>query len=79
MNKETKIKAKTVEVLYTPVSSNTDCLGCSKTIPKGEKAIQSLSTPGRSYHPDCFKDLVREAGKNPKKFIKIITPSSENS
>jgi hypothetical protein len=78
MDKETR-KGKEIEIietLYIPVPNDTWCVACLGIIPKGKEAIQSPSTPGRFYHFDCFRNLVRATGKDPDRFIKIITPES---
>jgi hypothetical protein len=52
-----------------------DCL-LGSVIMAGEDALQSPSTPGYYYHIDCFKIMIRERGKDPDKFLKIINISS---
>jgi hypothetical protein len=76
MSGERKREEKTqiLETLYIPVPNDTKCVACPDIIPKGEEALQSPSTPGTFYHFDCFRKLVREAGKDPDRFIKIVTP-----
>lgn len=78
MSKEDKRRKgiQIIETLIIPVSSNMECVACLDIIPKGEEAFQSPSTQGRFYHQDCFRALIRSTGKDPDKFINIITQDS---
>lgn len=72
-----------IETIVVSLPWDTQCVkeGCSnKLIKAGEEALQSPSTPGFFYHLACFRELIREAGKNPDTFLRIINinPPSRN-
>lgn len=69
-------RVRILETRLLILTKDTQCVFpvCSQgtIILSGKEAVESPSTPGRFYHLECFREIVRSRGKSPDTFIKII-------